>query len=333
MLFVLIDTLRAEHLRTYGYTPPDQPVPRSPRRAGPALRPPPEPVVVDEVLDGLALDRPVPAALRRDALRRRAARRGEDGGRRCSATPGSAPRASGATAGSRAISDSTRASISTRARAAAAHRPRCGARNPTLVELRRNRHGRRRGRARVPAHLRPRALVPLSAPDGRARVHLRRRRARSSAPPTPTCTTTRPAREPGARRAARACSTTSGHLDRHAVDRRLGSRRGVRRARQRGPRAQRLSRGHRGAAHHRASRSASRSPRSSPSAPRTSICGRPCSICSGCPPLEGVDGRSRVPEILAAARGEPGPTTTRSRSHTSIRPGVSASRRSRPTSR
>ena len=92
----------------------------------------------------------------------------------------------------------------------------------------------------------------------------------------------------------------------HAADRRVRSRRGVRRARQRRARAQRLPGDHRGAA-----------------GPRVAVPAREAGVVRqrtanvdlwptvldllGLPPLENTDGRSRVPEILAAARGEPGP--------------------------
>ena len=74
--------------------------------------------------------------------------------------------------------------------AAAAERPARRTRRSTEKGTRPERDRRRRG---VPARQRPAALVPLSAPDGPARVHLRRRVGALRLHATRTSTTTRSA--------------------------------------------------------------------------------------------------------------------------------------------
>ena len=61
VLFVLVDTLRADRLGSYGYAAGHEPRARPSGRERRALRAPPRPVVVDQGLDGLAVDGSLPA--------------------------------------------------------------------------------------------------------------------------------------------------------------------------------------------------------------------------------------------------------------------------------
>ena len=115
----------------------------------------------------------LPRAHRHHALRRRAPRRCRRCPPRSCAKRASRRSGSGATVGSPRRSASTRASTCISAPIATPLPPNVRRENPTL-DRQRHRPEPVDAAARVPARQRRQALVPLPAPDGPARVHLRR---------------------------------------------------------------------------------------------------------------------------------------------------------------
>ena len=128
VLFILVDTLRAERLGSYGYARDTSPILDRLASSGVRFERHLGAVDLDQVLDGLALDRALPGAHRRHALRRRGSGRRRGCRRRSCARRASRPSGSGATAGSLRPSASTRASTCTSARSRRRCRRTSGAR-------------------------------------------------------------------------------------------------------------------------------------------------------------------------------------------------------------
>ena len=224
----------------------DQPAARRARLTRRALRDTTLAVVVDQVLDGFAVDRHAPGADAHHALRSGDLPRPRSCRPRSCARRASAPPACGATAGWRRPSASVRASRSTTGRSAARPAADRAPREPDRAGGRHRRGRHRRGRSSSCAsraaterwflYLHLMDVHEYTYDEASARFGTTYSDVYDNAVLHVNLRARRPVRRAGRARPARS------HADRH----RRGPRRGVRRARRRGARAQRLPRGDRG---------------------------------------------------------------------------------------